>query len=55
MFVDILIMSYVLLMAVLIHKSERIPKFSLRIVLIGLIFSPIAGFISYYYFSAYNS
>jgi hypothetical protein len=43
-------MSYVILMALLVRKSEDLPEFSLQVVLIGLFLSPIAGFISYYYF-----
>lgn len=50
MLTDILIMSYVVLMALLVRKSEKLPEFSLKVVLIGLFLSPIAGFISYYYF-----
>lgn len=50
MLIDILIMSYVVLIALLVRKSENLPKFSLQVVLIGLFLSPIAGRISYYYF-----
>ncbi|MBN2237254.1 MAG: hypothetical protein JW729_06820 [Bacteroidales bacterium] len=50
MSIDLLIMSYALLMVLLIFMSEKLPQFSLRIVLIGLFFSPIIGFISYFYF-----
>lgn len=50
MAIDIIIMSYVILMAFLVRLSENIPKSSLKIVLIGLLFSPIIGFVSYFYF-----
>lgn len=50
MLIDILIISYVVLIALLVRKSENLPKFSLQVVLIGLVLSPIAGLISYYYF-----
>jgi len=50
MLIDILIMSYAVLMVLLVHKSKDLPKFSLQVVLIGLFLSPIIGFMSYYYY-----
>jgi hypothetical protein len=55
MLIDILIISYVVLFAFLVRKSEELPQFSMKIILIGLLLSPISGFISYYYFSAIAS
>jgi hypothetical protein len=50
MLLDILILTYVALIALLVWVSETLPQFSFRIILIGLFLSPIAGFISYYYY-----
>ncbi|MFH0999811.1 MAG: hypothetical protein V1783_03130 [Bacteroidota bacterium] len=54
MLIDIIIISYVVLLAILVHFSESIPHFSLKIVLIGLFFSPIIGFLTYYYYQKLN-
>lgn len=45
MTIDILIMSYALLMAILVYQAEKLPENSLKVILIGLIFTPIIGFL----------
>ena len=50
MLIDILILVYITGMVLLVLKSETLPQFSFKILLFGLLLSPIAGFISYYYY-----
>lgn len=50
MLINILILSYVASLALLVWKSETLPQFSTKIILIGLLLSPIIGFLSFYYY-----
>jgi positive regulator of sigma E activity len=45
MILDIVIMSYALLMAILIFQAEKLPQNSFKIILIGLFLTPIIGFL----------
>lgn len=47
---DVLIMSYILLLVILIHQAEKFKENSLKIIIIGITLTPIAGFAMYYYF-----
>jgi hypothetical protein len=38
-------MSYALLLALLVFQAEKLPNKSLKIILIGMILTPIVGFI----------
>lgn len=45
MMLDILIMTYALLMAVLIYQTEKSNVNSIKFILIGLILTPIVGLV----------
>ncbi len=50
MITDVLIMTYIVMMALLIFQAEKLQNNSLKVVLIGLFLTPIIGFgvLSYY-------
>lgn len=43
--IDITIMSYAILMGILVYQAEKLPENSLKVILIGLFFTPILGFL----------
>jgi len=43
MVIDILIMTYVVLMVLLIYQAEKLPEHSLKIILVGLVLTPVIG------------
>jgi len=42
--IDILIMTYAILMGILVYQAEKLPQHSFKVFLIGLFFTPILGF-----------
>jgi len=44
MLTDVFIMAYIVLNAILIYQAEKLQQNSLKIVLAGIIFTPIIGF-----------
>lgn len=48
--IDIIIMAYVVLMVILIYRAEKLPRFSLRIILTGLVLTPIIGAMTLVYY-----
>jgi RsiW-degrading membrane proteinase PrsW (M82 family) len=48
---DILIMTYILLLAILIYQAEKLSENSLKVVLAGLLLTPVIGFalLAYYH------
>jgi len=51
MIVDLIIMSYALMMALLVYQAEKTPHLSIKVILLGLLLTPIVGFT---YLSFYN-
>lgn len=51
MIVDIFIMTYALLMTILVFQAEKLQQNSFKVIIIGLFFTPIVGFM---YLSKYN-
>lgn len=43
-------MAYILLLAILIFQAEKLPQNSLKVVLAGVLFTPVIGlvFLAYY-------
>lgn len=50
MIIDILIMSYAILMVLLIYQAEKLPKNNLRVIISGLLFTPIIGAVVLVYY-----
>lgn len=50
MIADVLIMTYIVMMALLIYQAEKLPQNTFKVILIGLFLTPIVGFgaLSYY-------
>jgi len=44
MLTDVLIMAYIVLNAILIFQAEKLPQNSLKIVLAGVVLTPLIGF-----------
>lgn len=44
MIADVLIMTYIVMMALLIYQAEKLPQNSFKVILLGLLFTPIIGF-----------
>jgi len=42
---DLLLIVYILLLFPLLHECERIPRKGLRILLVGILFTPFTGFL----------
>jgi len=51
MLADVLIMTYILLLAILVYQAEKLSENSLKVVLAGLFLTPIIGFalLAYYH------
>lgn len=43
-------MTYVVLMVLLIYQAEKLSQHSLKIIVIGLVFTPVIGVFAYTYF-----
>lgn len=50
MIIDLLIMSYSVLMALLIYRAEKLPKHNIKVIISGLVFTPIIGAIVMLYY-----
>ena len=46
---DILIMSYVLLLVLLVYQAEKFERNSLKIIIIGILLTPLSGFAICFY------
>lgn len=50
MITDVLIMTYIVMMALLIFQAEKLPQNSFKVILIGLFLTPIIGFGAWSYY-----
>ena len=50
MLADVLIMTYILLLAILVYQAEKLSENSLKVVLAGLLLTPIIGFALFAYY-----
>lgn len=48
--IDLLIMSYVLLLGLLIFQAEKLQQNALKVILIGIFLTPIVGFMYLNYY-----
>ena len=51
---DVLILFYVILLIILIYQAEKYPENALKIVLVGLFFTPFLGFTALHYLKNKN-
>lgn len=50
MIADVLIMTYIVMMALLIFQAEKLPQNSFKVILIGLFLTPLVGFGAWNYY-----
>jgi positive regulator of sigma E activity len=55
MLADVLIMTYVLLMALLIFQAEKLSDNSVKVILMGLFLTPIVGYIMLAWYQKMNA